>query len=1360
MSIVRAAQKLLQQTLLRWRQPTDRYRQTLREPSPNPFKRLRGLLRSSILFLSVFLLIITQNYWLFISPVSAATPSPLLRVSNSFSIASAVPGIPSILRIQINNDGSTALTNLSFVNNLVSSPAALIIPSTPTITNTCGGTVSFTSGTYPGTSGSITLAGGSLNNNSFCLIEVPIQGFESGNYIQSIATNTVTSNTISNLDPTSATLQVKSSSPATISKGFAPNTIPGDGRSRATITITNSNPYALSGAALSDNLPTNLTVDTRSGSIAPTTTCTGGSVGISPGNAGVSLTGATIPANGSCTMTFDATSTVGGTYPNTILATALTTTNRITNTNAATANLNVQTQISIAKAFGSTSLVEEKTTTATITITNGGNALTNATLTDDLPSPLVIANNTASTTCTSTGVSRSLTVTSGATNFSLNNANVAVDGAAKVPGSNPATNALGTCIITVNVRAGAGSIGNLIGSPPSLTVTNTIPVSALGNTEGRTNDAVATKSITIAPALVATKSYIPTAIAIGNTSRVTINVKNNSSVTATSVGYTDDLPLGLIVANPPRLTLTDCGSGTISPSISSTATSVTLAGATIMAGGICTVNFDVTTSSSVSTNLDNLIPHNTITNAQGFDSDGVTDSEGRITVVNRVVVKKVFTPNSIGRGIPSVLKITIDNNRLSSSGNPDNLTGIAITDNLPANLQVATPSNFSTTCTGSITGATSGSTSFSLSGANLNPTSSCQIILDVIEIDQSSATGGVLPRNYDNTPTAFSNNEGETPTSLPTARLTVRSPLFNSSKAFQSPSIAANGISTAVITLKNTLPIDLTNATFDDIWTQANVTVANLPNASSTCGGTVITIPGTRTVTISGATVPRQINNVAGLCTVRFDVIMDGTGNNTFDNIIPANAITTAQGFKNPTAIKGTLTRVVTAVTLLKSTSPTAIAVGQPSTLTVTLTNPANGIGLTNLGFVDNMATSTTGMVVYSVPGVTNTCGGNVSATPGATQFSLVGGILNVNSSCTVTLKVTSSETGSKTNTLPIGAISSREGVSNTAATSASISAGPGLSVSKSFLPANISLNGRSKLKIVVTNGSSSNLTAVNFTDPLPENVVVANPPNASKTCTSGTLAPSAGDTSIVFSGASLINGQTCTISVDVKSPVIGTFVNTIPVGNVTASGGLANPLPVTATLVVSNSANVLIVKRITAINNTSFTSFVEDNASTDDNNNAWPAGYLKGEMNVGNARPKDIIEYTIYFLNVGLANARGVRICDRLSPKQTYLANSYNGSTPRDSTSTGDLGMALAIGSPSPTSYLTTANDSPDRGQYLAKPTTMPINCNDGTAANANGIVVVDVTRSSDRPTIDKSTGTGTPATSYGYIRFRTTID
>ncbi|MEE3717208.1 hypothetical protein V2H45_10660 [Tumidithrix elongata RA019] len=1449
----------------------------------NPPHRLQRLLQRVGIFCAVFLLVSTQNYWL-LQPASAQV-STLLRVTNQFIPPSVAPGVTSILRIQINNDSGAPLTNLGLVNPLATVPGVLIIPAAPAITSTCGGATSSTPGSFPGTAGSVTLTGGTLAGGAFCIIDVPVRGFTSGNYIETIAAGSVTSATLSNADASSATLQILPQTAATINKAFNPNTIPGDGRSRVTLTINNTNPYALTGASLTDTLPANVTVDTRPGAIAPTTTCAGGTVNTLPALAGVSLSGGTIPANGSCTITFDATSTVGGTYTNTIPANALSTVNLISNSNPPSDNLNVQTQVTIAKAFGQANLDEERTTSLTISITNGGVALTSATLTDNLPSPLVVADTTASTTCTPTGTSQALTVTAGAGSFTLNNGNVA-GGAAQIPGSNPATNVFGTCTVTVNVKPAGGTLGNL-GGGPTLAVTNTIPANALGNAEGRTNAAPATANITARAGIIVTKTYTPNTnlIAPGSTSRVRIRVNNRSGVAnATGVSYTDNLPAGLVVANPPNASVTaGCGGGTISPALVSGATSVTLTGASLSnAAVVCDVFFDVTTSSPVGTIFDNVIPNNSVTNAQGLDSDGVTGTEGRLSVISRVEIAKVFNPTTVGRGLPSQMTITLRNNRRSNLGVAEPLTNVAITDNLPTNLQVANPVALTNSCGGLITGATSGSTSFSLSGGSIAPISSCAISLNAIEINQTQGSFPT-PITYNNTPSAFSNSEGEGAT-LPTAPLTVISPL-SPSKAFQSPNIAANGISTAVITLTNTQVIPLTNATFNDTWVQANTIVANPPNVSTTCvGGNVTTTAGTRNVAVTGATIPPQIGGVAGICTVRFDVVMDGTGPATFVNTIGAGAITTAEGFSNPAAITATLTRVVSAVTLVKDTAPPNINVGQPSTLTVTITNPGAGINLTNAGFVDTMPA---GMIVYSVPNATTTCtGGVVTTTPGSNTFTLTGASLNTGASCNVSLRVTLTVTGNRTNTLPIGIITSREGVSNTAAASASLSAGPALSVSKAFAPAGIPTNGRSTLTITITNGLAGALTGLTVTDPLPANVVVANPPNASTTCGTGTVTANTGATSVVLNGATLGTNSSCTIAVDVTATVAGAFLNTIPAGNVTADGGISNlqpasatltagptvsllksftptnispggtsvltiqiqnptataltgaslqddypagvltattpaqsttcggtvtfgttfvrltggtipangnctisisvtanasgtypnvipagalvtnsgttnTLPASANLVVGNSPQVLLVKRITRINNTAQAGLIDDPSTTDDNNANWPGGYLQGQINVNNVLAGDRLEYTIYFLNAGLAAANNVRICDRVLPNQTYLPNAFTGLFPTDGGLAADLGMALAVSSTTPSVYLTTVNDPPDRGQFLAAPTPVPTNCGEGAtpSANVNGVAVVDVTRNPDLPTIPFATGAGTPANSYGFVRFQTVV-
>lgn len=1338
-------QKLIKSILLK-------FLQFLHNPRRSP-----RIIRQLGIFFIVILLVIVQNSWLLLTPV-AAQSSTLLRVTNQFLTPIVAPGGVSILRIQINNDGATSLTNLSFSNSFVSVPGAMIIAAAPAITNNCGGSIASVSGSFPGTPGSISLSNGSIPPGSFCQIDIPVQAFSSGNYISTINAKAVTSATLSNNDPTSATLQILSSSPATLAKAFSPNTIPGDGRSRVTVTITNPNTFAITGnsVALTDTLPANVLVDTRPGAITPTTICAGGVVNILTGNSGVALGGGTIPANGNCTITFDVTSSIGSSYTNTISANALSTVNRVSNSNTVNATLNVQTQVNITKAFGTSTLAEEKVTSLTITISNGGGALTNAALTDSLPSPLVIANITASTNCTPSGASQVLTVTANATSFTLNNTNTA-GGAAQVPGSNPATNALGTCTVTVNVKPAGGTIGNL-GAGPTLAITNTILANSLGNKEGRTNATAATAPMTVQSGLVATKTY-SNSLAPGSTSRIRIRVNNRSGVIATGVGYNDDLPAGLIVANPPVVTITGCGVGTISPTLFSGATSVNLSGATIALGGNCDVSFDVTSNAAVGNNFDNVIANNAITNGQGLDSDGVTGTEGRVTVASRVTVGKTFNPTSVRRGLSSLLTISITNNRRSLLGVAEPLTNIAIKDNLPANLQVANPTGFVSNCGGTVSGNTVGSTSWSLVGGSIAAVSSCSISLNVIEIDQTQ-TNFPTPFIYSNTPTAFSNAEGEGAT-LPTATLTVISPLA-SSKVFQSASIAANGVAAAVITLNNSLPIGLTNTTFNDSWIQTNTTIANPPNASTTCvGGIVSAIAGTKTVSITNANIPSQVSGVSGLCTVRFDVTMTGSGSANFVNTIQAGGITTAEGFSNPVAISGTLVRAVSAVTVVKSLNLANIDFGQPSTLTVAVTNPSGGISLTNMGFVDDMANPTAGMLIYSVPNSTNNCGGTVTANPGASTFTLSGASINAGSSCSVSLQVTLSTTGNRTNTLPIGAITSREGVSNTSATSASLSASPAINLTKVFAPASIAINTRSTLTITVTNKTSSQITSLTATDPLPVNLVVANPTFAATTCPSGTVNPLAGDTSILLTGATLAANASCQITVRVISSLADTYVNTIPIGNVTAAGGIANHLAATATLIVSKSPQLLLVKRITRINTTQLTNVVNDPDTTDDNNPGWPVGYLQGEIMFPNVQSNDLVEYTIYFLNGNLSSAKNVRICDRLTSNQTYISNSFNGLTPTDGGTGNVLGMALAIGSTTPTNYLTNINDPPDRGQFVGTSATpIPSNCGTSSLTNVNGLVIVDVTRSPDLPSLANSNGTGKPPTSYGYVRFRTVVN
>jgi uncharacterized repeat protein (TIGR01451 family) len=193
--------------------------------------------------------------------------------------------------------------------------------------------------------------------------------------------------------------------------------------------------------------------------------------------------------------------------------------------------------------------------------------------------------------------------------------------------------------------------------------------------------------------------------------------------------------------------------------------------------------------------------------------------------------------------------------------------------------------------------------------------------------------------------------------------------------------------------------------------------------------------------------------------------------------------------------------------------------------------------------------------------------------------------------------------------------------------------------------------------------------------------------------------------------------------------------------------------------------AQVLLVKRITAINgnrnknpndNILLNAFVDDTTAphaSDDNNNKWPASYLLGAINAGKIKPGDELEYTIYFLNAGLGSASNVRICDRLLPNQTFKVGGYG--VGKD--------IELQLGN-SALQYLTSANDAADRTQLFSAGAAVPSNCN-LTGANTNGTLLLDLTgaASTGNPTITTmpgATGPETPNNSYGFFRFRTTVN
>src|SRR6185437_14508546 len=162
--------------------------------------------------------------------------------------------------------------------------------------------------------------------------------------------------------------------PPTIAKAFGSASVPLNGTTTVTFTISNPNTTAagdLTGVAFSDTLPVSAGPGTATLLVAATpgvvNTCNG-TVTATAGTGVISLSGASVAHNSSCTLTVNVTGTVEGDANNT--TGAISSTEGGTGTASNTATLKVVAPPTISKAFGAASITLNGTTTLTFTITN------------------------------------------------------------------------------------------------------------------------------------------------------------------------------------------------------------------------------------------------------------------------------------------------------------------------------------------------------------------------------------------------------------------------------------------------------------------------------------------------------------------------------------------------------------------------------------------------------------------------------------------------------------------------------------------------------------------------------------------------------------------------------------------------------------------------------------------------------------------------------------------------------------------------------------------------------------------------------------------------------------------------------
>jgi hypothetical protein len=124
----------------------------------------------------------------------------------------------------------------------------------------------------------------------------------------------------------------------TVTEAFSPTSVGENVASTLTITFGNTNGFALTQSSFTETVPTNLSIQT---SPAPTTSCPGASGTLTSSASAVAMSGANIPANGSCSMTVSVKSATAGSYDNAIAANALSTASAGGNSASASTSLTV-----------------------------------------------------------------------------------------------------------------------------------------------------------------------------------------------------------------------------------------------------------------------------------------------------------------------------------------------------------------------------------------------------------------------------------------------------------------------------------------------------------------------------------------------------------------------------------------------------------------------------------------------------------------------------------------------------------------------------------------------------------------------------------------------------------------------------------------------------------------------------------------------------------------------------------------------------------------------------------------------------------------------------------------------------------
>jgi len=567
-----------------------------------------------------------------------------------------------------------------------------------------------------------------------------------------------------------------------------------------------------------------------------------------------------------------------------------------------------------------------------------------------------------------------------------------------------------------------------------------------------------------------------------------------------------------------------------------------------------------------------------------------------------------FSPSVINQGDESLYTITITNDSTTPLTDAkatiflDNT--VALPNTSSNNVKIATGTVLSNSCGFTGVAAAAADNKIILTGGTINAGTvgtpyQCTFALNVTSttvgthfaVFPATTTPSATVTGYEATEnTAVVQNTTSASISL---QVNALSPPTGSKSYSPSPAIAGDP-TTLTITLSNpnagsTMPL----TSFVDSL-PSGMQVASTPAASVNCSGTgavngsFAPTTGDTTLTLTGGTIGQS-----GSCVLSVRVIVPtlALGNTTqaYANNLAGGAIGNTRGLSSP-AFSQNLT-VNTPIAVSKSFNPTTIPAGQPSLMTITISNNSTTNTLPITSFTDYLTTNGSSggvwnsMTVLSAAaataagliGVTDptvTCSGTDAVT-GTVAFdntahslTLNGSTAGISGQCVISAYVTSSVDGSHTNSIPAGAVTNPTGHQSPAA-SANLAVNGQLTVDKAApVPGSVAPGQWTQFTVTIRNYSGGTAN-VSFVDNLPsasgfQMVLQDANPVSSTGCTGGIWDGADGASALTWSGGTIAAGSgaspgVCTIVFKARLPTTATtgvaFSNQIPASNGSSTG-------------------------------------------------------------------------------------------------------------------------------------------------------------------------------------------------------------